>query len=154
MTSVAYLPSASSSTEGGGTEGSKSALARTVSPSPALRPEGRDTREVLTQEQVASWTNRGFALVDDVIPRELIDEAAREAESCLLGKMTGTFDFGSGIEFPHEETPAINQVAINERLIHACAQLLRCEPTLLRIYQSDVWAKHAEPLGHKRKSGE
>ena len=50
--------------------------------------------QVLTEEQVDSWREKGFALVDGLLPSELCDEVYDEAFN-KLSKSSDSCDFGS-----------------------------------------------------------
>ena len=123
-------------------------------PAQAIGPEGRS---VLSSAQVESWRERGFALVDGVIPGRLVAEARQIAAQRLsrTGRAGALRDFGSGgqLEFPtgHE---SLDGITLHPRILAAVAQLLRVEVRALRLTQSDIWMKHgyAEKDGNERSN--
>eukprot|EP01121_Diplochlamys_sp_Union-15-3_P001674 TRINITY_DN11453_c0_g1_i1.p1 TRINITY_DN11453_c0_g1~~TRINITY_DN11453_c0_g1_i1.p1 ORF type:complete len:351 (+),score=67.33 TRINITY_DN11453_c0_g1_i1:43-1095(+) len=105
----------------------------------------------LTAEQIASWRNAGFTLVNKLIPNELLLKAKSAVENSfpkpktedeydLLAKSS---DFGSGgqMDFP-TISEAVNSVTLEPRLLKAIEQLLGTESANIRLTQSDVWPKY------------
>ena len=125
---------------------------RWVEPEPALTA-GAGQGAVLSPDQTESWRERGFALVDGVIPDSLLVEARRVIDG-LLPK-AGTNDvgryFGSGgrLVFPTGHR-SLDDITLHPRLLAAVAQLLSVEVGDLRLTQSDIWAKY----GHGKKDGD
>ena len=122
-----------------------------VEPTPA-RPLGSES--VLTAAQVASWRERGFALVDGVFAASLIEaalDAARqafpEAGSTAAERVT---DFGSTgrMQFP-ARSDAVNALTLEPRLLRAISELLDAPVLDLRLTQSDLWAKY----GRENRAG-
>ena len=108
----------------------------------------------LTSEQVASWRERGFALVGGVFPTDLLERAASDARELLAAESPdGHDDFGSGgrMEFP-AESYAVNALTLHPRLLTALTQLLGVDVADLRLTQSDLWPKYgrAAPSAHPR----
>lgn len=127
-----------------------SAWARPVE---AIEP-GQSGIPVLFEEQVRSWRENGFALVDGVFPRDLIGRA--RAESLPFFPAAGSpeseavTDYGSQgtMEFP-TPSDAINEITLHPRLLAAVSQLLGLRVQDLRLTQSEPWAKY----GHEASSG-
>ena len=110
--------------------------------------------EVLTGEQVAAWRERGFTLVDGVLPTPLLERAREDcrvvfpaAGSPEVEELT---DFGSRgrMEFP-ASSAAVNGLTLHPRLLRAVAQLLSVETLDLRLTQSDLWPKY----GRRSRAG-
>ena len=97
--------------------------------------------EILTKEQVESWREKGFALVDGLISKELCDEVHKEA-FIKLHKTSDSCDFGSDgmMEFPCG-LDACDQVTLHPNILRAAAQLLGIQVKDLRLTQSDIWMK-------------
>ena len=123
-----------------------------VEPDPALEI-GQGPDSVLSVPQVRQWRERGFALVDGVLPNSLVKRAREVADGCFApaGSAGGLRDFGSGgqMEFPTGH-PSLDAITIHPRILRACAQLLSIPVSELRLTQSDVWAKY----GHDEKNGD
>jgi len=108
----------------------------------------------LPDEQVRSWREHGFALVDGLFPAALIDQA--RAECAPLFPAPGTpeseavTDYGSdgATEFP-TPSEAINAITLHPRLLGAVSQLLGIRVRDLRLTQSEPWPKYgrAEQAG-------
>ncbi len=114
---------------------------RWIAPEPA-RPASAG-REPLTSDQVASWRERGFAVVDDVFPVGAVEDARRDALEPFSGAPpSGHTDFGSRgrLEFP-AESDAVNALTLHPRLLGAVAQLLAVPIEQIRLTQSDLWPK-------------
>ena len=84
--------------------------------------------ERLSTEQLESWRNHGFTLVQDLIPLELLTEVKKDALTVFPAptdpKARSITDFGGGVlKFPSEYR-AINKVALHENLIETVAELL------------------------------
>jgi len=104
-----------------------------------------DGEAPLAAEQVQGWRERGFALVDDVLPSSLVQQLRDAAtdhfptpDSQAAGEIR---DFGSAVNFP-SRLAGFNSVTLHPRLLAAVSQLLGCEPSGLRLSQSDVWPKY------------
>ena len=101
---------------------------------------------VLSEAQVASWRERGFALVDGVFEREQIAALRADAEAAFPApdsvEADATTGFGSRGGFVFPSTPAFNAVTIHPPLLRAVAQLLGLPVTELRLTQSDLWPKY------------
>ena len=113
---------------------------------PAVEPGSGDER-TLHPEQVRSWRENGFALVDGVFPAELIERG--RAETAPLFPAPGSkgseavTDYGSGgvMEFP-TPSDAINEITLHPRLLSAVSQLLGVRIRDLRLTQSEPWPKY------------
>jgi hypothetical protein len=123
-----------------------------IEPEDAQRDGG--TSEVLTSQQVDSWRQRGFALVDGIFPEALLLEARDDARAKFPAANTAEAeqfsDFGSGgrMEFP-SSSPAANALTLHPRLLGAIARLLGVGVIDLRLTQSDLWPKY----GRRERSG-
>jgi hypothetical protein len=108
-------------------------------------PSGR----VLTQTQIDSWRNRGYAFVSGVFEDTLVAELRADAtrafpppDSPESAELT---DFGSAgrFNFPGKSA-AFNAVSLHPRLLAAIAELLDVPTTQLRLTQSDLWLKYGQ----------
>jgi hypothetical protein len=113
---------------------------------PAAEP-GANGGLTLQAEQVRSWRENGFALVDGLFTAEL---TARARAECLpffpapgSSESEAVTDYGSQgtMEFP-TASDAINEITLHPRLLGAVAQLLRTHVWDLRLTQSEPWAKY------------
>jgi ectoine hydroxylase-related dioxygenase (phytanoyl-CoA dioxygenase family) len=110
-------------------------------------PTQASTDPPLTVDQVAGWRERGFALVDGVIPDALLECAIADARAAFpepgSEASSRVTDFGSGgrMTFP-ARSEAVNSMTLHPRLLCAVAQLLDVEVADLRLTQSDLWAKY------------
>lgn len=109
--------------------------------------------DVLTEDQVRTWRERGFAFVSGLFERDLIARLHEDALRALQAPgSTGALprDFGSGgrLVFP-ARSDAFNTVTLHPRLLAAIAQLLDVAVADLRLTQSDLWPKygHADAPG-------
>ena len=101
----------------------------------------------LQAEQVRSWRENGFALVDGLFDAKLIERA--RAESLPFFPAPGSSeseevtDYGSqgAMEFP-TPSDAINEITLHPRLLGAVSQLLGTHVWNLRLTQSEPWAKY------------
>ena len=124
-----------------------------VEPSPARPPA--HPAGVLTREQVASWREHGFALVDGVLPKELLECVRREAEAVFPAagspEADAVNDFGSlgKMAFP-ASSAAANALTLHPRLLGSVGELLGVDACDLRLTQSDLWPKY----GRSGRSGE
>jgi hypothetical protein len=118
----------------------------------ALPSKAKPTNKesILTDEQVYSWREKGFALVDDLLPSELVDKVAEQAIDCLY-PLKDISDFGSNglMEYP-TGLANIDEVTLHPRIIGAAAQLLNIRVRDLRMIQSDLWMKHGKPESSSR----
>lgn len=122
-----------------------------VHATPAVEP-GTAGGLSLHAEQVRSWRENGFALVDGLFPADLIERA--RAESVPLFPTAGSpeseavTDYGSEglMEFP-TPSDAINEITLHPRLLGAISQLLGVRVRDLRLTQSEPWPKYGRRSG-------
>ncbi|MEM7080994.1 MAG: hypothetical protein AAF513_20440 [Pseudomonadota bacterium] len=106
----------------------------------------------LTRAQIASWRERGFALVHDLLPEELLraahDAAADHYPAAGTEAATRFTNFGSAQKFvfPSPES-ACNEITLHPDLLQAIADLLDVTPGGLRLTQSDLWPKYGREPG-------
>lgn len=99
--------------------------------------------QILTDEQIRSWREDGFALVDGLISPDLVQSVFNEAMETLRPLMESSqLDFGSGgmLEFPSGMS-SCDDVSIHPNLLQAASELLKIPILSLRLCQSDVWMK-------------
>ena len=107
-----------------------------INPSP-VAPTG-----ALTAQQIDSWRVHGFALVDGLIPAELIERAQHDALD-HFGAQQASTDFGSGGSFVFpSESKSVNDITLHPRLLGAVGQLLNASTETFRLTQADLWAKY------------
>ena len=97
---------------------------------------GFDEPLPLSPEQVASWRERGFAVVDGLLPAALVAAARDDLRDMEVGPLTRGAQFPSG-------SAALDAVSTHARLRAAVAQLLGAPR--LQLLQSEAWSKRAEP---------
>ena len=128
-------------------------MGKWIHPEPALDPS-HNPREPLTDDQVRSWREAGFALVEGLVPLELIGQARSEAVAHFpppgSPESEQITDFGSQglLEFP-TPSDALNEITLHPRLLAAAAQLLGIRNEDLRLTQSEAWPKY----GRKTHAG-
>jgi hypothetical protein len=111
----------------------------------AARAEG--SAAVLSNAQIESWRERGFALVDGVLPSELLGRVIADACSTFPAAGTpeaeATVGFGSGGRFVFPAASgAANEITLHPRLLGAVSDLLGTKVGALRLTQSDLWPKY------------
>jgi hypothetical protein len=117
-----------------------------VRPTEAIEPNAAGA-PVLFDEQVRSWREHGFALVDGLFSSDLIGRARDECLPFFPApgsvESDAVTDYGSqgAMEFP-TPSDAINQITLHPRLLAATAQLLGVRVWDLRLTQSEPWAKY------------
>jgi hypothetical protein len=122
-----------------------------VEPQPAL-PFGE--AQVLTDSQVKSWRENGFALVTGVLPEELLRTARAQVAAVLPApgspEAEAMTDFGSNglTNFPYNNGSAANDVTLHPRLLAAVRQLLATDD--IRLTQAELWPKY----GRRQFAGE
>ena len=115
-------------------------------PTPAVEPATRGGL-TLHAEQVRSWRENGFALVDGVFPPDLISRARAECAPFFpapgSAESEAVTDYGSQgtMEFPSPSN-SINEITLHPRLVGAVSQLLDRHAWDLRLTQSEPWAKY------------
>jgi len=119
--------------------------------------------EVLRQDQVDSWRQQGFALIDGLFEQELVEEVrdnccneASGDQSSAAKSAIGMKDNGfAGILFPslERDTECINRITLHPRLLTACSQLLGCPEHDMRLAQSELWPKCSNSSKGSSSSG-
>lgn len=106
----------------------------------------------MTATHVRDWSERGFTLVDDLLPRVLVQKLAESAlrrfprpESHDAQRLN---DFGDGMTFPDQDS-TFNELTLHPRLLEAAAQLLGVPEQELRLTQSDLWPKYGRVAGDR-----
>jgi hypothetical protein len=95
----------------------------------------------LTEEQVTSWRENGFALVDGLFTLEFAHRCQQEAYVALMNDPGVNFGSADGkMEFP-TGLKSLDAMTLHPNLLHAAGQLLKEDPNELRLIQSDVWLK-------------
>lgn len=108
----------------------------------SLSPEGQ-----LRPAAIQSWREKGFALVNNLLPTDLLTELKQDAESFYPrpgSEEASQFrDFGSSqrFVFPAESAPC-NEVTLHPALLGAVADLLGVSVMDIRLTQSDLWPKY------------
>ena len=99
----------------------------------------------LTDAQVLDWREKGFVLVDGLLPLSLIQRLAASAERRFPSPESADSyrfnDFGGGMTFPDQDH-AFNELTLHPNLSEAAAQLLDVRVDELRLTQSDLWPKY------------
>ena len=117
---------------------------RWLNPTPLLGP---DADRVLPDALIEQWRERGFALVDGLLPGTLIETARADAADAYPqpgsedSERMNHFGSGSGYVFP-TQSDAANEITLHPHIIGACAELLGVARADLRLTQSDVWPKY------------
>ncbi len=110
--------------------------------------------EVLSPEQRRRFRERGFVVVENLWPAELMARAVDEARSLhpaeriLANAKNAHGGFSEMPWFRGDEKAAdaaLNQMSLHPRALAAAASLIECEPIDLRISQSHVIAKVGHP---------
>ena len=124
-------------------------MANWIDPTPT-----RPGEAALTQAQVDSWRERGYAFVAGLFPNTVV-ETLRAAAATLFpapdtAEADTVTDFGSGgrLTFP-SRCDAFNAVTLHPRLLTAIGQLLGVAATELRLTQSDLWPKYGRHAGDR-----
>ena len=117
-------------------------------PEPALAPG--ESEVVLTDAQVRRWRENGYALVNGVFPRELL-ETMRAQVTCSFPaagspEAEKVAEFGEGQQHFPFQSAAANEVALHPRLLVAVGQLLGVGVEHVRLTQSDVWPKYGRSV--------
>lgn len=98
----------------------------------------------LTAREVERWRGDGFALVDGLLPLELISQAAADAHAAFPAQppegSPGGFGSGQRFVFPGASN-AHNALTLHPAMLAAVASLLDVPMTDLRLTQSDLWPK-------------
>tara|TARA_B100001250_G_scaffold342549_1_gene310888 strand:+ start:6299 stop:7351 length:1053 start_codon:yes stop_codon:yes gene_type:complete len=103
----------------------------------------------LTTQQIQQWRNEGFALVDGLIPIDLVDRLLADAAEIFpnvgSNEAAAINDFGEGMTFP-SQSEHFNNLTLHPRLLEASSQLLNAPTPALRLTQSDLWPKYSSAL--------
>jgi hypothetical protein len=120
------------------------------SPSLTSSPDG--STDVLTAEQVDSWREKGFALVDNVIPDTLLNSIVDYAHSIYpapgseaAAATNAGIGSGERVVFPSQGSAAFNDIVLHPRLLRAVGQLLNESEDNLRLTQAELWPKYGRP---------
>jgi hypothetical protein len=100
--------------------------------------------DALTPFQVESWRRHGYALVQDLLPLELIDAARADALAHFPptpGNRAADFGSGGRFVFP-SHSAAVNDITLHSNLLGAVGALLGVPSRDIRLTQSDLWAKY------------
>ncbi|KAJ2997929.1 hypothetical protein HDV02_005024 [Globomyces sp. JEL0801] len=103
---------------------------------------------IITEEQIKTWTENGYALVDGLVDVDLALKCRKEALEAVEGQLE---DFGSldgKLEFPTGFN-ACDAITLHPNLIRAAATLLKVPESDLRLMQSDIWSKTGKVLSSK-----
>ena len=97
----------------------------------------------LSEGQLQAWRDHGAAVVDGLVPLELIADARAAIVATLGAADDGRpGDFGSSGQFVFPaDCDALNAIALHPVLLTAVAQLLGVGVRDLRLTQADLWAK-------------
>src|SRR4051794_40678815 len=108
-----------------------------LEPSPVTGPANGP----LAPGQVAGWRDHGAAVVDRLVPLELIAAARSAIVATLVPSEDGRpGDFGSSGQFVFPaECEALNAIALHPALLSAVAQLLDVGVRDVRLTQADLW---------------
>lgn len=99
----------------------------------------------LTDAQVGSWREAGWALVGGIFEESLIDGLRAAAVTKFpepdSEAASQTADFGSALVFP-STIGELNDLTLHPRLLAAVASLLGTAVEDIRLSQSDLWPKY------------
>ena len=130
-------------------------------------PEALDAHadEVLSAAQRRRFRERGFVVVENLWPNDLLQRAVDEAtalhpvervvSAARQGSRAGRFS-----EMPwfrgeeRAADAALNQMSLHPRAMAAAASLIECEPIELRLSQSHVIAKYGQPIASADDDGD
>lgn len=114
---------------------------------------GDGSSDVLTSEQVDSWREKGFALVDGVIPVDLLQNILKYAHSTYpepgtdaSSGMNSGIGSGERVVFPSQSSPDFNDIVLHPCLLRAVSQLLGESEDNLRLTQAELWPKYGRPV--------
>jgi len=117
--------------------------------------EAGPSTAVLSDQDVTTWRENGYCLVNDVLPEELLQRLLQDSQSVYpapaseeAAKIT---DFGGGVLTFPARYDSVNQLALHGRVLGAVAQLLGERDAVdIRLTQAEVWPKY----GRSREKGE
>jgi hypothetical protein len=96
----------------------------------------------ITEAQEQSWRNHGYALVDGLLPAELVLSAEKEMREHFQGELEDECrkrkDFG-GLEYP-TQLSSLNELILHPNLIKVASKLLQTDD--IRMTQADAWGKY------------
>jgi hypothetical protein len=101
----------------------------------------------LTARQIEGWREQGFTLVHDLLPENLLHQAAADAYDAFPAPGSAASrsitNFGSDQHFVFPSvSDACNRITLHPKLLGAVAALLSVDIGELRLTQSDVWVKY------------
>ncbi|MEM8924079.1 MAG: hypothetical protein AAGD35_11310 [Actinomycetota bacterium] len=103
----------------------------------------------LSPSQIERWRTAGYALVDGLLPDDLVEAVAAFGHERFPAPETREAaefrNFGSAVVFP-TQNEAFDHLTLHPRLLAAIGQLLGRRPADLRLTQSDLWPKYGRPL--------
>ncbi len=102
------------------------------------------------------WRERGFTLVDNLLPAALLRTLREEAETAFPAAGTdaaaAVTGFGSDQRFVFpSESRSFNEITLHPKLLEAVAQLLRVPVVDLLLTQSDLWPKYGRAQTSRRR---
>ena len=109
----------------------------------------------LTEAQIQQWKHEGFAFVNGIIEKEMIEQLRQIAETSFPAPNTEESlkftDFGTPFNFPSCHK-TFNDITLHKNLINQVASLLATTPTELRLSQSTLWPKYGRRAEEKQKN--
>jgi hypothetical protein len=114
----------------------------------------------LTDTQINTWREQGFALAHNLLPDTLLRKAAQDTLAACPApgsEAAAAIDnFGSNQHFVFpSSSAACNQITLHPVLLRAVADLLGTDIGSLRLTQSDVWPKYGRaPSAHNYDNAE
>eukprot|EP00163_Fabomonas_tropica_P018538 TRINITY_DN3288_c0_g1_i1.p1 TRINITY_DN3288_c0_g1~~TRINITY_DN3288_c0_g1_i1.p1 ORF type:complete len:400 (-),score=63.48 TRINITY_DN3288_c0_g1_i1:441-1640(-) len=115
-------------------------------PEPALGQEG----DTLSPEDVTCWQTHGYAVVNDIFPRQEIDAFVDDCNKVFPTRRDEEQDKGGfggervGMCFPFPASQRGRDLAVHPRLLRAISQLLQTPVEDIIMTQGDVWPKYAK----------
>lgn len=114
-----------------------------------IAPMSAKLADALPPAAIESWNKHGYALVDDLLPLELLQAVKADASSvCPEWDMQKNpddppiTDFGgSGLTFP-STFDSINRVALHPTIHNIVSNLLVSSPLDIRLSQCEAWPKY------------
>lgn len=98
--------------------------------------------QTMNSDDIDNWNNHGFCIVKDLIKKDLILNSNLFMEKLYQTKELSVKDFGSNgkLEFP--SNTIIDNIMIDENIIHCVKKLLKTDDILL--VQADAWGKEGK----------